>query len=258
MKITILGCGASVGVPVIGCECPTCRSENPKNRRMRVSLAVEYEDGFTVLVDTAPDLREQSLAFGLKRIDTIIFTHPHADHCHGIDDVRPFNAMQNHAIDAFATGETLAELQSRFAYVWQPHSKSEYWTSAALHAHEIPVGKAITLENGKIIQTFAQTHGKSETLGLRFGNLVYSTDLNAIPETSKKWLEGMDVWILDCLRDGFSGSHNNLETAIRWHEIYRPKRTILTHMNHELEYEALKSRLPPGMEPGYDGLIIDG
>lgn len=255
MKITILGCGASVGVPVIGCDCATCKSDNPKNTRSRVSILVQYADGFTVLVDTSPDLRSQALCNNINNIDAVIYTHAHADHAHGIDDLRPFNAMRNAEIDAYGTAETLHELKQRFGYAWQPHDGG-YWGRTALNAIEVEAGSSIRLGNGEQVQTFAQTHGKSQTLGLRFGAAVYSTDVNAFDVAAKEKLQDMELWIVDCLRDGFAGSHANLEMALEWTKAFKPKRTVLTHMNHELEYEDLRKRLPANIEPGYDGLVI--
>lgn len=255
MRVTILGCGASSGVPVIGCDCAVCTSENPKNRRSRVSILVEYASGTKVLVDTSPDLREQSLCNNINSIDAIIYTHAHADHTHGIDDVRPFNIGRNAEIDAYGTAETLAELQQRFGYVWQPY-EGGYWTRAALKAHVAEAGADIVLASGEVIQTFAQTHGKGETLGLRFGGLVYSTDVNAFDEAAQSKLQNMDIWIVDCLRDGFAGSHANLEMAVAWSQQFKPKQTYLTHMNHELDYDVLMAKLPKNIEPAFDGLSV--
>jgi phosphoribosyl 1,2-cyclic phosphate phosphodiesterase len=256
MRVTILGCGASAGVPVIGCDCTTCTSDNPKNMRSRVSILVEYAHGTTVLIDASPDLRQQALYNNIRKIDAVIFTHDHADHTHGIDDLRAFNSLRNAEIDAYATIATLEELKRRFGYVWHKH-KGEFWSRAALDEHHVKAGEMISLACGERIQTFSQQHGAGETLGLRFGNVVYSTDVNAFPPESLPHLHNVDVWIVDCLRDGFSGSHANLETALDWVNTFKPKRTILTHMNHELEYCALKSKLPHNVEPAWDGMIID-
>lgn len=255
MRITVLGCGASVGVPVIGCDCSVCTSDNPKNKRSRVSILVEFDSGYRVLVDTSPDLRQQALSNNINNIDAVIYTHGHADHAHGIDDIRAFNALKNAEIPAYGTKHTLDELRQRFGYAWLPHDGG-YWTRTALVAHEIVAGDVITLPSGDAVQSFVQTHGKGETLGLRFGDFVYSTDVNAFPPQSDVYLQQMECWLVDCLRDGFAGSHANLETALQWVAQYKPAQTFLTHMNHELEYEALKQRLPQSVEPAYDGLCI--
>lgn len=256
MKITILGSGASTGVPVIGCSCAVCASSNPKNKRLRASILVEYDNGFRLLVDTSPDLRQQALSINLDRIDTVIFTHAHADHTHGIDDLRPFNSKLNAAIPAYADAETLTELKRRFPFVFEEAVEGSYWKKTALQEHSISAGQKIHFTEGASCQVFTQIHGTGTTLGLKFGNIVYSTDLNAIPPESESYLHNLDLWILDCLRDGSAGSHLSLSGALELIEKYRPKRAILSHMNHELEYEALKTRLPQSIEPAYDGLTI--
>ncbi|MCH2546056.1 MAG: MBL fold metallo-hydrolase [Alphaproteobacteria bacterium] len=255
MRVTILGCGASTGVPVIGCNCRTCISENPKNTRSRVSILVQYATGATVLVDTSPDLRNQLLVNNIKRIDAIIYTHAHADHSHGIDDIRPFNMLQDAAIPAYGTADTLMDLKQRFSYVW-PENTKKYWPRAALKAHEIEAGQSIHLPSGEVIETFEQTHGNGTTLGLKFGDIVYSTDVNAFPKASEPMLKNLKWWIVDCLRDGFAGSHASLDVALEWIEKYTPNNAVLTHMNHELEYEALNARLPKNVFAAYDNMQI--
>lgn len=254
MKLTLLGSGASTGVPVIGCDCAVCQSGNPKNKRLRASVLVEYDSGFTLLVDTSPDLRQQALTNNIKRIDAILYTHAHADHTHGIDDVRPFNAAVDRDIPAHLTQECYDELLRRFPYIWQAYATSGYWTRASLTPHIIKSGQVVDFGGGNTVQTFRQIHGAGETLGLRFGNVVYSTDLNEIPKESEPYLANMDVWLVDALRDGLAGSHNSLDSALAMIARFKPEKAYLIHMNHELEYEALKARLPRGVEPACDGL----
>lgn len=257
MRITILGCGASSGVPVIGCDCAVCTSNNPKNTRSRVSILVEYDNGTRVLVDTSPDLRMQALINQINHVDAIVYTHAHADHAHGIDDIRAFNSIKDSAIDVYATHETLTELQQRFPYVWRPHKPGNYWSHAVLNAHAVVAGDIITLPSGDVIRTFNQNHGASTTLGLRFNDVVYSTDVNGFDENAEPHLRNMRLWIVDCLRDGFAGSHANLDMALTWIERYQPEQAILTHMNHELEYDALCKRLPKNIRPAYDGMSME-
>lgn len=258
MKVTVLGCGSSAGVPVIGCGCAVCASDNPRNKRLRASLLAEFDDGFRLLVDMSPDLRQQALRHDIATVDAIVVTHAHADHIHGIDDVRSFNINRRAEIDVYTTAAPMQEMQERFPYVWgKPPEGSGYWARAALEGHIIGPGDALALSPQAQVQTFRQIHGRGESLGLRFGDVVYSTDLNAIPQESEPLLHNMEVWIVDCLRDGFSGSHTSLEMALAWIETYKPKRAILTHMNHELEYEALKKRIPAHVEPAFDGMVIE-
>lgn len=255
MRVTILGCGASVGVPVIGCNCEVCLSDDPKNKRTRVSILVEFDDGFRLLVDTSPDLRQQALVNHITTVDAIIYTHSHADHTHGIDDLRCFNINANRAIDVYSTLDTLTELQERFPYVWGVKNDI-YWTKAVLTPHVIAPSETIRFTEKAAVKIFRQQHGKGETLGLRFGDAVYSTDVNAFLEENPPELQNMKLWIVDCLREGFAGSHANLETALGWIERYKPERAVLTHMAHELNYQTLKKRLPSHVEPAYDGLTI--
>lgn len=255
MKVTILGCGASLGVPVIGCDCSVCTSSHPRNRRSRVSIFVEHDDGTKVLVDTSPDLRKQSLYNNINDIDAVFYTHGHADHVHGIDDMRPFNIRRDAEIRAYATAETMEELQQRFDYVWRPH-QGGYWARVAMTPHTVEAGQAVQLAPRTTVQTFSQIHGKGESLGLRFGDVVYSTDTNAMPEASHPYLRNIAVWIVDCLRDGFAGSHANLDTVLAWVEHFKPRYAVLTHMNHELDYMELRARLPENIYPAYDGMQV--
>lgn len=252
MRVTILGCGASVGVPIIGCQCATCRSPDLKNKRTRVSILVEFDDGFRLLVDTSPDMRQQALANNIHTVDAIIYTHSHADHTHGIDDIRSFNVNRDDVIDAYGTMDDLTELQRRFPYVFRPRT-TPFWMHAVLNPRPVSAGDVVQLSDKASIQIFRQHHGAGETLGLRFGDVVYSTDVHAFPDESLPYLNGMKLWIVDCLRDGHAGSHANLETALEWIARFKPQHAVLTHMAHELEYHTLKAKLPSHIEPGYDG-----
>lgn len=256
MKVTILGCGASAGVPIIGCGCEVCISGNPKNKRCRVSILVEYDNGTRVLVDTSPDLRMQAITNHIPRVDAVIYTHSHADHTHGIDDLRAFNCIKDGEIDVYAAAETMTDLRERFPYVWRKRSGGSYWMHAVLNAHVVMAGEDIVLPDGNIVRTFNQNHGTGTTLGLRFNDVVYSTDVNGFDETAEPFLHDMRTWIVDCLRDGPAGSHASLDMALAWVERYQPQQAILTHMNHELDYDALCARLPQHVRPAYDGMVI--
>ncbi len=255
MKVNILGCGASGGVPLIGCDCAVCRSDNPKNRRQRASIVIEATTK-TVLVDTSPDLHWQALDAKLSHIDAVLFTHAHADHTHGIDELRSFNYHKNAPIDCYADAATLAELQARFAYVFAAPIKEYGWFRPALQPHEITLGDVIQLDALRV-QTFAQDHGRVQTMGIRVGDFAYSTDVKQLDETAFKALEGVETWVVDCLQDQPTPTHADLALTLHWIERVQPKRAILTHMSHYLEYEALNARLPAHITPAYDGLVLE-
>lgn len=254
MKVTILGSGASSGVPLIGCECAVCTSPNPRNKRSRVSVMVETQ-GKALLIDTAPDLREQFLREGLKTADAILYTHAHADHLHGIDDIRSLNFHKGGPIPCYADTATLAELKERFGYVFKPPIPEYGWFRPCLMPHEIKPEEPFAVE-GITITPFRQIHGRLGSLGFRIGDFAYSTDVNDFPPESEKYLHGLDLWIVDCLKPESAPTHAHLAKSLGWIEKYKPKRAILTHLAHEFDYEALKAQCPPGVEPGYDGMTI--
>jgi phosphoribosyl 1,2-cyclic phosphate phosphodiesterase len=255
MKITILGCGASSGVPIIGCDCTVCTSANPKNKRTRVSILVESE-GTSILVDTSPDLRVQALRNNIRKIDAIIVTHAHADHINGIDDVRPFNYLNNAPLNLYCESETLQEIKERFPYCFLPPKPAGTgWYRPCLIPVTIEPPKSFTI-GGIEVQPFWQNHGQSRTVGLRFGNMAYSTDTNGLPEESLEILKGIDTWIVDCLRYHPAPTHAHLEMTLEWIKQVKPKAAYLTHMNHELDYDRLMKELPQGVYPAHDGLVI--
>jgi phosphoribosyl 1,2-cyclic phosphate phosphodiesterase len=253
-KITILGCGASAGVPLIGCECAVCQSDNLRNKRTRASILIE-NNGSSLLVDASPDLRRHALKHRFKSIDALFITHSHADHCHGIDDIRSFNFHKNAAIPLYADAQTHSELRQRFGYIYQPPSPNG-WFRAAVEAREITPNMAV--KTGAIEWTpFMQMHGAHQlTYGVRVGNVAYSTDVKAFPEGSEPCLLGLDVWIIDCLRYAEAPTHAHLDLTLEWIEKYQPKRAILTHMSHDFDYEGLRNQLPPIVEPAYDGMVL--
>lgn len=256
MRVTILGCGASGGVPLIGCTCHVCTSSNPKNNRTRVSIYIEIKE-FKLLIDTSPDLRLQALRHRLNRLDAVIFTHDHADHTHGIDELRSFNYLRGDSLPIYSNKSTLDSIRQRFPYAFQP--KPDYvWYRPSLIDHGLPDAPIhhFTIE-GHPITAFSQHHGRGETLGIRIKNFAYSTDTNELPDTAFDALAGVDIWIVDCLRYSDSPSHATLEKALKWIERVKPKRAILTHMAHDFDYEKLARELPPGIEPAYDGIVIE-
>ncbi len=252
MKITVLGCGPSGGVPLVGCGCAVCRSDEPRNRRLRPSVLVEAE-GVRVLVDASPDLRAQLLAAGVARLDAVVFTHAHADHTHGIDDLRAVNHCIDAILPAYGDAETLRALETRFAYAFSPRTPGYGWYKPQLAPREIAGPFRIgALE----VRPFRQAHGRSRTLGLRFGDFAYSTDVSALDEDAFAALEGVRVWIVDCLRPEPNPVHSHLAQSLAWIARVRPERGILTHMGHRLDYRELAATLPEGVEPAYDGMVI--
>jgi phosphoribosyl 1,2-cyclic phosphate phosphodiesterase len=259
-RCTILGCGSSGGVPRIGMNWGACDPENAKNRRQRCSALVERAGSggrTSVLIDTSPDFRAQILATRLTEIDAVLYTHDHADHTHGIDDLRMVAFAMKRRVDVYFDAATGASLKSRFGYCFETPEGSPY--RPILNGHEIDGMAPIAISGGGGMisaQPIAQWHGAMQSLGYRIGNLAYSPDISDIPEGSIPLLEGLDVWIVDALRYTPHESHFSVKQALAWAERLKPKRTILTHMTSELDYATLARDLPPGVEPAYDGMAV--
>lgn len=253
MKITMLGCGISTGVPTIGPDWGRCDPADRRNRRRRASVLIESR-GKIVLIDMSPDLREQLLDAGVARIDAILLTHAHADHLHGIDDLRAINRVMKRAIPLYATAGTLAEIGRRFGYALKPVPPGEHFFKPTLAPHEIagPFEAA-----GLPVVPFAQDHGFSTTLGFRIGGFGYSTDVTELGENAFQALAGIDVWFVDCLRREPHPTHSHLAKTLAWIARVGPRRAVLTHMDQSLDYRELAAELPAGVEPGQDGLVID-
>jgi phosphoribosyl 1,2-cyclic phosphate phosphodiesterase len=250
MRITILGCGTSTGVPRIGNDWGVCDPNEPKNRRSRCSIMVE-EGATRILVDTSPDLREQMLAANVMDIDAVVYTHDHADQTHGIDDLRVFALTKRRKVDIYGDADTLASLKKKFAYCFE--DVRGYF--AILKPHEI--GLRPFDIGGLAILPIDQDHGTMRSLGYRFGDVAYSNDLVHLPDEAFEKLAGLKVWIVDALRYNPHPTHSHLERTLGWIERLKPQRAILTNMHIDLDYQTLRRELPAGVEPGYDGMVIE-
>ncbi|HZT88062.1 MAG TPA: MBL fold metallo-hydrolase [Stellaceae bacterium] len=251
MKVTLLGCGASGGVPLIGGDWGRCDPSDPRNRRRRGSVLVQSR-GATILIDTSPDLREQLLAAGVARLDAVLMTHPHADHLHGIDDLRAVNRLMRKDIALYANGRTLDEIRRRFDYVLEPVSDDRYY-KPTLTPHEIDA----PFEAASIpVVPFRQDHGFSTTLGFRIGGFAYSTDATELDDAAFAAVAGAELWVVDCLRREPHPTHSHLAKTLAWIGRAGVRRAVLTHMDQSLDYRELSAELPPGVEPGRDGLVV--
>ncbi|MCB5206318.1 MBL fold metallo-hydrolase [Methylovorus mays] len=251
MQLTMLGVGSSAGTPVVGCQCATCCSSDTRNKRTRCSSAITFPDGEVVLIDTGPDLRFQALREGLNRVDAVLYTHTHADHLHGIDDLRAFCQIQRQQIPLYGKADALAHIADKFGYTIR--EPSDFWDLPVLGLNEI---KAPFELFGKTVTPIPVKHGHSDILGFRIGNLAYLTDVSEIPEASLALLQGLDFLLLDCLRYKPHYTHINLEQSLEYAARIAAGNTYLIHMTHEMEYAAVTSLLPPKVHVGYDGLQL--
>jgi phosphoribosyl 1,2-cyclic phosphate phosphodiesterase len=261
LTFTILGCGSSGGVPRPALGWGKCDPANPKNRRRRCALLVERRnsagEATRVLVDTGPDLREQLIDANVEWLDGVLFTHEHADHTHGIDDLRGLFIHKRRRIDVYSDERTSAMLTNRFGYCFVKPQGSDY--PPIVNDHRIGPGRPIAIDGpgGTIMaMPFMQDHGDIPSLGFRFGGLAYSADLKTLPDDSMPALAGLDLWIVDALRYTPHPSHFSVEDALGWIARIKPKRAILTNLHSDLDYETLRAELPPHIEPAYDGLTV--
>lgn len=258
--VTILGCGSSGGVPRVGNGWGACDPGEPRNRRRRCSILVERqsEQGTTsVLVDTGPDLREQLLGARVTRLDGVVYTHDHADHSHGIDDLRPLVLAMRRRVPIHADDQTLAVLRSRFGYCFESPPGSDY--PPILEAHRLEPEKMLRIDGpGGIVGVLPipLVHGNIDALGFRFGAMAYTPDVSAIPEASEPYLADLDLWIIDALRPAPHPSHFSLSDALAWIARMKPKRAVLTNLHSDLDYGRLRSELPPEIEPAFDGMSL--
>jgi phosphoribosyl 1,2-cyclic phosphate phosphodiesterase len=272
LRFTILGCGSSGGVPRPALGWGACDPNNPKNRRRRTSLLVERrppplpapqtgegKEGVTrLLVDTSPDLREQLLDAEVDWLNGVLYTHEHADHTHGIDDLRAFFLKQRQLIDLYFDEHTATMMHARFGYCFKSPPGSDY--PPIVKEHRLKPGRPVTItgQGGPITALpILQAHGDIPSLGFRFGTLAYSCDLSGLPAASLPDLAGLDVWIVDALRYTPHPSHFSLADALGWIERLKPKRAILTNLHADLDYEVLRKQLPPHVAPAFDGMSFD-
>lgn len=252
MKLRLLGAGTSSGVPRIGNDWGDCDPDEPRNRRTRASLLVEAGDT-RVLVDTSPDLREQLLAADVGTVDAIVWTHDHADHTHGIDDVRQIFHALGHPVPGYARPDTAAELQAKFRYVTD--GKDGYPATIDLRTLQY-----IQMLGVLSCHVADQPHGSISSAGLRFEHdgkaAGYATDFNVMTDAMRAIYSGLDLWIVDALRRRPHPSHPTLDEVIGWVDELKPARTVLMHMDQSMDYATLRATLPPGIEPGYDGMEI--
>jgi phosphoribosyl 1,2-cyclic phosphate phosphodiesterase len=250
VTIRVLGSGTSMGVPTVGCTCKVCCSSDPRDNRTRPSILIEYS-GRTVLIDTTPDFRQQALRERIHHIDAILFTHAHADHIMGLDDVRPISLKQPHPIPLYGSEDTLATISASFRYVFENKNAESALPKLAAHA----IGGPIDLFDVTFVPVRLY-HGRSITFGYRFGSAAYLTDHSNIPEESLEQLHGLDVLFLDALRHKPHPTHTTLRQALDYVDLLSPKRAFFTHISHDLPHELTESTLPANVRLAYDGLQI--
>jgi phosphoribosyl 1,2-cyclic phosphate phosphodiesterase len=252
MKLTFLGTGTSTGVPSIGCECETCTSEDPRDKRLRVSILIEH-GGQSVLVDTSSDFRQQALRYGLKRLDAVLITHCHADHIFGLDDIRPLN-FRFGALGVYANERAWVDIRRIFTYIFEP---SHFGGGLPQVIPHTVIPQAPFCLGGDLLVTPLEViHGRLPVMAYRFNDFAYATDLSEIPKGTSEALRDLDVLALDCLRFAKHPTHLWLDKALEYVEELKPKRTYLTHIAHDVKHERDSARLPDGVQWAYDGLTV--
>ncbi len=260
VTITILGCGSSGGVPRVGSGWGACDPAEPRNRRRRCSILVEragHGGTTSLMVDTSPDLRDQLLEAKVTRLDGVLYSHDHADHTHGIDDLRPLVIHMRRILPVWIEATTAPTVTSRFAYCFRTPEGSDY-TPIVREMPMQPLREVVVDGPGGAIHAlpFLVHHGQTDALGFRFGNIAYTPDVNAIPEASLPALEGLDLWIIDALRRTWHPTHLSLQEALDWIARMKPRRAVLTNLHTDLDYATLLAELPEGVVPAYDGLRL--
>ena len=252
-RVTVLGSGTSHGVPMIGCTCDVCRSTDPRDQRTRPSIYLAVDGGPSILVDTSTDLRAQALAQGVTRVDAILFTHSHADHIMGMDEVRRFNAMKGGPIPAYADERTAGDLRRTFSYVFDPPAEKG---GGIPQVSLTTVAGKFNVENVGV-EVVPIVHGRRPILGFRFGSFAYLTDCNKLADDAWAILEGVDILILDALRHRPHPTHFTVAEALDVVARVKPRQTYFTHICHDLPHAATNATLPRGVELAFDGLAFD-
>ena len=252
LRITILGCGGSCGVPLLGPNWGSCDPNEPRNRRRRASILIEQE-GKRLLIDTGPDLRLQLLDAEIAHIDAVLYTHDHADHTHGIDDLRALCRAMGQGLDIYGEEQTIYGIETRFSYAMHPPDPKGTFHRPSLRPHII---EGHFQAAGFEIFAFAQKHGPKGSTGFRIGNFAYSTDVVGFSETSFACLAGISHWIVDCQEQNPHATHSHFSQTLGWIAHVQPQHAILTHLNETADYATLKAACPPGVEPAYDGMIV--
>jgi len=252
MKLTFLGTGTSTGVPSIACDCETCRSEDPRDKRLRVSILIEHA-GQSVLVDTSSDFRQQALRYGLKRLDAVLITHCHADHIFGLDDIRPLNFRYG-ALGLYANERAWVDIYRIFKYIFEPSHFGGGLPQVI--PHTVEPGAPFCLAEDLIVTPLVVIHGRLPVMAYRFNNFAYATDLSEIPEQTLELMSGLDVLVLDCLRIKEHPTHLWLDKALEYIEKIKPRRAYLTHIAHDIKHERDSARLPSNVQWAYDGLEV--
>jgi phosphoribosyl 1,2-cyclic phosphate phosphodiesterase len=256
MRLTFLGTGTSFGVPQIGCECAVCRSTDPRDKRTRAGAIVESE-GATILIDTPPELRLQLIAGGFSRVDAVVYTHEHADHINGIDDLRMFSVRQGHPLPVYGPAETLDRIRTSFGYIFDDAVRPYDGTSKpSLEMRALEPGRPARVAGIEILP-LAFWHGHLRVFGYRLGRLAYITDVKTIPEVERERLRGLDVLVLNALWWRPHPTHLSIDEAIEAAQALGARRTFLTHLTHETGHADLARRLPDGIFPAYDGLMVE-
>jgi phosphoribosyl 1,2-cyclic phosphate phosphodiesterase len=247
----MLGVGSSAGTPMLGCKCDTCLSSDPRNNRTRCSSLIQLDNGKVILIDTGPDLRLQSLREKLTHIDAVLYTHTHADHLHGIDDLRSFCQIQRSQIPLYGSHDAMTHIAEKFGYTLR--EPGNFWDLPVLKTN--PIHAPFQLFDQTIIPIPIK-HGNSDIYGYRIGDIAYLTDVSSIPESSLLLLQGLKVLLLDCLRYTTHYTHINMEQSLQYASLTNAESTFMIHMTHELEYAELSAQLPSNVYVGYDGLKI--